>query len=122
MAGLACEAVDLVFDGRAIARPHALNHTGIHRRPVQGAADDLMGRLIGMSDPEWQLAGMHVATTHEKNTGCGVSPGCSASNEKSMLRASRRGGVPVFKRPTGRLISRNLAASVMEAGSPARPA
>ena len=69
MAGFACEAVDLVFDRRAIARPHALDHAGIHRRPVQGAANDFVSPLVGMSDPARQLAGMHVAPPHEGKHG-----------------------------------------------------
>ena len=38
-----------------------------------------------------------------ENTGAGSSPGCSASTAKSMVRPSRRGGVPVFSRPAGKL-------------------
>src|SRR5207302_5449902 len=45
MAGFACEAVDLVLDGRTIARTHALDRAGIHRRTVQGTANDFVSRL-----------------------------------------------------------------------------
>jgi len=31
----------------------------------------------------------------KENTGGGSSPGCSASSEKSIVRPSSRGGVPV---------------------------
>ena len=54
-------------------------------------------------------------------TGSGVSPGCTVMTLKSTVRASMRGGVPVFKRPTGSLSSRNLSAKRIEGGSPARP-
>ena len=40
-------------------------------------------------------------------TGDGKSPGCGVITEKSTERASIRGGVPVFKRPTGNFNSRD---------------
>jgi hypothetical protein len=58
----------------------------------------------------------------KENTGSGRSPGCSASFEKSMVRPSMRGGVPVLRRPTGSFNSRKRAASEFAGGSPARPA
>ncbi len=66
--------------------------------------------------------GCCAASPMNENTGCGSSPGCTSIAEKSMLRASSRGGVPVFRRPTGSLSSRRRAARVSEGGSPARPA
>ncbi len=57
-----------------------------------------------------------------ENTGAGSSPGCTSSTEKSIVRPSRRGGVPVFSRPTGSSSSRNRAPSRLAGGSPARPA
>src|SRR5207302_982036 len=65
MAGFACEAVDLVLDGRTIARTHALDRAGIHRRTVQGTANDFVSRLVRVGDPARQLTGMHVAPPHE---------------------------------------------------------
>ena len=57
------------------------------------------------------------------NTGTGtLSPGCSARREKSMLRPSSRGGVPVLSRPCGSFSSFSRADSVAADGSPARPA
>ena len=53
--------------------------------------------------------------------GDGKSPGCGIITEKSTERASIRGGVPVFKRPTGKFNSRKRCASEIEGGSPARP-
>ena len=39
-----------------------------------------------------------------------------------MVRPSRRGGVPVFRRPTGSVSSRSRAPARLAGGSPARPA
>jgi hypothetical protein len=50
------------------------------------------------------------------------SPGCSRHLEKSIVRPSRRGGVPVFKRPCGNFNSLSRALSDTAGGSPARPA
>ena len=50
------------------------------------------------------------------------SPGCSCSCVKSMVRPSRRGGVPVFSRPCGSFSSFKRADSGAAGGSPARPA
>ncbi len=50
------------------------------------------------------------------------SPGCCSQAEKSMLRPSMRGGVPVFSRPWGSRSSLSRAESVTAGGSPARPA
>jgi hypothetical protein len=44
-----------------------------------------------------------------------------AITEKSMVRPSSRGGVPVFSRPTGNCSSRKRAASESDGGSPMRP-
>ena len=55
-------------------------------------------------------------------TGAGSSPGCSSRTEKSTVRPSSRGGVPVFRRPAGSASSRRRAPSVFAGGSPARPA
>ncbi len=51
----------------------------------------------------------------------GASPGCSCILLKSTVRASIRGGVPVFKRSTLKGNSRKRSASAIEGGSPARP-
>jgi len=50
------------------------------------------------------------------------SPGCSVHFEKSMLRPSMRGGVPVFSRPCGSCSSFRRADRLTAGGSPARPA
>jgi len=58
----------------------------------------------------------------KENTGTGSSPCCSARREKSMVRPSRRGGVPVLSLPAGRASSRRRAASRAAGSSPMRPA
>jgi len=77
------KAVDLVLDARAVARPHALDDTGVHRRAVETATDDVMRRKIGVRDPAVDLRRMHVAATMKDITGSGVSPGCGVITEKS---------------------------------------
>src|SRR6266705_99327 len=49
-----------------------------------------------------------------ENTGTGSSPGWIRIAEKSTVIPSMRGGVPVFKRPTGSLSSRSRAARPIE--------
>ncbi len=53
--------------------------------------------------------------------GEGKSPGCGVITEKSTDLASIRGGVPVFRRPTGNFNSRKRCAREIDGGSPARP-
>ena len=68
-------------------------------------------------------AGCIAALPITENTGTGSeSPGCSCITEKSTLRPSMRGGVPVFKRPCGSFNSFSRADSEIAGGSPARPA
>ena len=55
-------------------------------------------------------------------TGAGSSPGCRSSCEKSTVRPSSRGGVPVLRRPAGSASSRRRRPRVFAGGSPARPA
>ncbi len=50
-----------------------------------------------------------------------ASLGCSSSRAQSMVRPSRRGGVPVFNRPCPRPMSRIWLASAADARSPRRP-
>ena len=58
MAVLVGETVDLVFDGRAVARPDALDDPGVHRRAIQVAGDDLVGARVGVGDPAADLTRM----------------------------------------------------------------
>ncbi|MEY3400073.1 MAG: hypothetical protein RLZZ486_541, partial [Actinomycetota bacterium] len=49
------EADHLVFDGRTIPRPHALDDPGVHGRFVEIGPDDVMRLLVGVSHPARHL-------------------------------------------------------------------
>ncbi len=57
-----------------------------------------------------------------ENGSGGSSPGCISSADQSMLRPSRRGGVPVFKRPSVKPIFSSVRESPIAGASPTRPA
>ena len=63
------EAVDLVLDGGAIARPHAFDDAGEERRPIQRLADDLVRARVGVRDPARQLPRVLVCTPDEGEHG-----------------------------------------------------
>jgi hypothetical protein len=65
--------------------------------------------------------GCWAALPRKEKTGSGSSECCSSITEKSMVLPSRRGGVPVFRRPCGSFSSFSRAASETEGGSPIRP-
>ena len=44
------EAHNLVLDGGAVARPSAVDLAGVHRRPVQVGADEIVDGLVGVGD------------------------------------------------------------------------
>jgi hypothetical protein len=54
------EAVDLVFDRRAVTRPDPFDHAGVHRRAIQAAADDVVGARVGLGDPARDLRRVFV--------------------------------------------------------------
>ncbi len=58
--------MDLVFDRRAIARPHPFDDAGIHRAAIQTGANDVMRLLIGMGNPAWHLLRMHGGIAHHR--------------------------------------------------------
>ena len=49
------ELHDLVFDGRAIARPATTDGTAVQRRFLQVSLDDFLHFLAGPCDPAWDL-------------------------------------------------------------------
>src|SRR5688572_5974905 len=65
VAFLTGEAMNLVFDGWAIARADALNDAGKHRRAVEGAANQLVSPRVGVGDPARDLLRVHVPPTEE---------------------------------------------------------
>ncbi|KAG1245399.1 hypothetical protein G6F65_021253 [Rhizopus arrhizus] len=72
MGFLVGKAMDLVFDGRAVARPHPFDDAAVHRRAVQAAADDVVRAGVGVRDPARQLAGVHGHVTHVRKHGDGI--------------------------------------------------
>ena len=88
---------------------------------MKSGADDIMCRRRCAGDITRQLRRMHRNIAMNEKTGCGSSPGCASKLEKSMLRPSNRGGVPVFSRPTGKFNSLNRAANAVADGQPTRP-
>ena len=80
MALLVAEAHHLVLDRRAIARPLALDHSGVHRRAIDTAADYLVGARVG----EREMAGdlrLRDRAVRNENGGGGSSPGWISSAE-----------------------------------------
>ena len=65
VAGLAGEAMNLVFYGWAIAWTDALDDPGIHGRTIQPRSDYRVGFFIGMRNPAGQLPRMHAHVAHE---------------------------------------------------------
>ena len=61
VAVLVGETVDLVLDRRAVARADTFDHAGEHRAALETAADDVVGALVGVGDPAWQLLRVHRA-------------------------------------------------------------
>ena len=72
MRGLLGEAVDLVLDARAIARPGAFDHAREHRAAIESAADNLVRALVGVRDPARDLARVigHGAEKREDRRRC----------------------------------------------------
>ena len=115
MAGLAGKPMDLVLDRRAIARAHALDHAGEHRRAIQAAADDLVGALVGMRDPARQLPRVHVAPAEEREHRLRRSRLAARPSPRNRSYCHPAAAAyPVFRRPTGSFISRKRAARVID--------
>ena len=50
MLSLILKADDLILDRRAIPRPRGIDHSHVHRGPVQVVADDVMRPFIGIGE------------------------------------------------------------------------
>ena len=59
------EAVDFVFDARAIARTHAVNLAGEHGAAVKAAANDVVRARVGVGDVARHLLRVCDASAHE---------------------------------------------------------
>ena len=83
------------------------------------SVESLMARL----KPFPFEVGYERACRERKLNGVGsASPGCSSNLDQSMVRPSRRGGVPVFRRVSRRPSFFRDSPRRTEAGSPERPA
>ena len=69
MTRLVGEAMNFVFDTRAIARPNTLDHPRKHGASIQTGAHNFMRPLIGVRDPAWHLPWVHGAIAHEAEDG-----------------------------------------------------
>jgi hypothetical protein len=65
MRSLVAEAVDLVLDARAVARPDAFDDPGEHRAAVEARADDPVRLLVGVRDPARHLPRMLLGPTEK---------------------------------------------------------
>mgnify|MGYP002147312399 CR=1 FL=1 len=119
---------DILFNLRGMIQKRAMLSAFI-----DASADSFLTAIVALSPDENHLvldaAEILVGSTTmdvlpiTENTGTGSrSPACSCITEKSIVRPSMRGGVPVFKRPWGSFNSFKRADSEMAGGSPARPA
>ena len=66
------KAMDLVFDTRTIARPHALNDTGEERGAIQPIANNIVSFFIGMRHPAATLLRMVINTAQERHDRLGA--------------------------------------------------
>ena len=98
MAFLVGEAHHLVFDGRAVARPPALDLAGVHRRAMQVGADQIVDRFIRVGDVAVHLR-LRDAFGGEAERAAGRHRRVAVRTcAKSMVRPLSRQGVPVLKR------------------------
>ncbi len=73
MALLVGEADDLVLDGGAVARAHALDMAAIHGRAVEVRADDLVGAGVGVGDAAGDLGDDRGVAEEAQHRGVGVA-------------------------------------------------
>ena len=95
------EAHDLVLDRRTVARPAAVDLTGIHRRAMQIGADRSRASLRRRRVMPHAICGV----ARSRRSGTRTAPadrrrGCISSAAQSMVLPSSRGGVPVLRRPS----------------------
>ena len=60
------EAHDLVLDGRAVARTHAFDDAGEHRRAIGGRPDDLVRTLVRLRNETIDLLRMLIGSPEER--------------------------------------------------------
>ena len=74
----------------------------------------------GIAEMTHDLVALDLFVRNEKGVGTG-SPCCSSNCDQSIVRPSRRGGVPVLRRVQASPRVRSWAPSVFEGASPFRP-
>ena len=115
------ELDDLVFDRRAVARADGLDLPGVHGRARDVFADEAQRFRRGVGDVAGDLALRDLVGAEAERCGVGVA-GLLGEALQSMVRPSRRGGVPVFRRQPRRPRRLRLSPSRTDGGSPLRPA
>ena len=100
-AALVRELDDLVFDRRTIARSDALDPPRVHRRPMHVLPDHALRLRRGERDVA-ATCGCTILLVRKLNGVGSASPGCSSNRDQSIVRPSRRGGVPVLSRQVRR--------------------
>ena len=121
MLRLVGELDDLVFDGRAIARADALDLAGVHRRAMHIFANDAQRFRSGEGDVAADLRLHDLLRAEAEGSRLGIARLLFEASQ-SMVRPSRRGGVPVFSLQCAGPSARRASPRRTEAGSPLRPA
>jgi hypothetical protein len=94
------EAVDLVLDRRTIARPLRIDRAGEQRRAIEPRADRVVRGGVGSGH-----AAMELRQRRDLRVIGDIVHGprrwaARRRRAQSIVRPSRRGGVPVFRRPS----------------------
>jgi hypothetical protein len=119
MRALIGEAHDLVLDRRAVARTDPLDDSGEHGGAIAGRPNYVVRTLVCLRYETVYLSWVLTGSPDERKHRRRLIARLRVITEKSMLRPSSLGGVPVFSRPTRSGSSRRRAARRSEAGSPA---
>ena len=91
------------------------------RRAVQIGPYQRVSRLARPRTPQdiWRLT---IRSVRVENGSGGSSPGCEIQADQSMVLPSRRGGVPVFSRPSEKPAEISRSDRPSAGASPTRPA
>ena len=95
---------ELIFDGRAVSRSYAFNLSAVQRRPSDTLRDNAPGLGVVRARKQFTWGRSILSVRNENGIGS-LSPDCGSNRAQLIVRASRRGGVPVFRRvqPSPRL-------------------
>src|SRR5579883_2951936 len=113
---------DLVFDRRAIPRANGLDLPAVHWRAVYVFTNDTMCFVSRERDVARHLRIVMSYSLRAEAEWRGVFiPRCKVKRDQSIVRPSRRGGVPVLRRTTRKPMRRSDSPSNWDGGSPLRP-